>query len=272
MREERLSRFGQIKVYVGKCFRMFRSEKQWKNLISTAIIMGIISLVTSPEMFTAYKATKNGAFAILCACIWIGLFNSVQSICRERDIIKREHRTGLHISSYLLAHVVYEWCLCAVESLIILLILCLKNITHLPEEGLVFFAILDIYLTLLAVVFASDMLALLISCIVKTTNSAMTVMPFVLIVQLVMSGTVFELNGVTELISYLTISKWGLNGIVAIANTSSRVLLQYDFAGGEGADPEAATLLGVWLLLDLFAIVYIAVAILFLRRVDKDQR
>ena len=114
MKDNRISAGGQIRIYAGKCFRLFWSEKQWKKLISTLIIMGIISLVTGDKMFKEYPATKNGAFAVICACIWVGLFNSIQSICRERAIIKREHRTGLRIGSYVMAHFLYELALCAV--------------------------------------------------------------------------------------------------------------------------------------------------------------
>lgn len=62
----------------------------------------------------------------------------------------------------------------------------------------------------------------------------MTVMPFVLIVQLVMSGAVFELSGVTELISKFTISRWGLDAIGSIACTTFAVSSGAMFAGAGG--------------------------------------
>ena len=70
----------------------------------------------------------------------------------------------------------------------------------------------------------------------------MTIMPFVLIIQLVMSGAVFDLKGITEKISYLTLSKWGLDGICAIANTTDTVYMQYQLSGMETAEPEKKTL------------------------------
>ena len=59
----------QTKIYVGKCFRMFVTKKQYKNLISAAMIILLISIVTGNEMFTSYKDTKNGCFAIISACV-----------------------------------------------------------------------------------------------------------------------------------------------------------------------------------------------------------
>ena len=167
MAEKRISGKGQIKVYTGKCFRMFVYEKQWKNLLSALIIILIISLVTGSDMFVTYKDTRTGAFAIVSACIWCGLFNSIRSICRERDIIKREHRTGLRISSYVFAHVIYEMCLSGAEALIVLLVILIRNATHLPPEGVLFPMPIDLYLTIFLIVFSSDMLAILVSCLVK---------------------------------------------------------------------------------------------------------
>ena len=144
----RIGRSEQIRIYVGKCWRLFLNEKQWKNLISTLIITVLISLVTSEDTFVDGVQTKNSCFAIICACIWVGIFNSIQSVCRERPIIKREHRTGLRISSYIGAHVIFEGALCAVEALIILVVVMLKNSSHLPDHGLLFPLAIDLFVTL----------------------------------------------------------------------------------------------------------------------------
>ena len=272
MNDRRISWTGQIRIYLGKCWRLFLNEKQWKNFISSFLIILIICTVTSSDMFREFKDTKNGAFAVICACIWIGLFNSIQSICRERAIIKREHRTGLRISSYLLAHVIYELFLCAVESVIVLVVMLLRNRLHLPPSGLVFPMAIDMYFVLFFVTFGADMIAILISSIVKRENTAMTVMPFVLIIQLVMSGSVFELKGFSEWVSYITLSKWGLDGICAIANTYEHVHNQCDFASVKGCDPTAGNLLKIWAILLGFAVIYIVLSIVVLSQVDKDER
>ena len=271
----RITPMGQVKVYFGKCIRLFINEKQWKSFFSTAIIMLIISMVTSKQMFVDYAPTKTGAFTVVCACIWVGLFNSIQSICRERAIIKREYRTGLLISSYIYAHVLYEALLCAIEAAIITLLVIFKNSSHLPPDGLLFGVFIDFYLTFFLVTFSSDMIAVMISSMVKKETTAMTIMPFVLIIQLVMSGGVgFKLTGIAEMISYLTVSKWGLNAILAISNTDWNVYGQFQYAGESGActDPEAGSLLGVWFLLLAFCAGYIFLSILLLKRVDKDER
>lgn len=280
----RINAAGQVKIYLGKCFRLFTNEKQWKNFISALLIVLIISFVTSKDMFVEYLDTKNGAFAVICGCIWIGLFNSIQSICRERAIIKREYRTGLRISSYVIAHVIYELFLCAVETLIVLVVMIIsvyikKDSGEDMPTGVILSFATDMYFTLFLVTFGSDMIALLISCIVKDGNTAMTVMPFVLIIQLVMSGAVFKLEGAGDVISNLTLSKWGLNSIICIANTSNSVKSSYDSAEIfaertylPGCEPEAGKLFGFLGIMLLFTALYILLSMLVLRRVDKDQR
>lgn len=206
------ARLNQVWIYLGKCFRIFRYEKGWKVILFGAIISAIIAWVPGNEMFVYKQQTKNGAFAIVCACIWIGLFNSIQSICRERKIIKREHRTGLHISSYILAHMIYELSLCMIQSVIMVAALLIFR-KDFPTGGVILPAVIEIYISCLLTMYAADVLGIAVSSFVKSENAAMAAMPFVLIVQLVLAGTIFELSGSVEAVSNLTISKWAVEAI-----------------------------------------------------------
>ena len=98
----------------------------------------------------------------------------------------------------------------------------------------------------------------------------MMIMPFVLVVQLVMSGVVFALEGISELVSHLTASRWGVEAINTIARTDKTVNFQAAWA--DAGDGGAGVLCMDWLILLVFSAVYIAIAILMLRRVDKDER
>lgn len=275
METKRISRFGQVGIYVGKCYRAFWNEKSWKTFISAAIITIIIASVTGENTFVTFRDTKNGAFALVCACIWIGLFNSIQSICKERAIIKREHRTGLHISSYVLAHMIYEMLLSFCEAIIVTLIIYIKNWGHTPEEPLIFPAGMELLVTFFLIIFTSDALGLAISSIVKTSNTAMTVMPFVLIIQLVMSGMIFELSGISEKISKFTISKWGLEAICSTANVNELKLdafIVITEAMEKDYEHSSGHLLSIWMVLILFLILYGIISVIALKFVDKDKR
>lgn len=215
--DTRTGRLGQTKVYVGKFFRIFVNEKDWKVIIFAVVISFILSAVLGDSMFQLKEGTREGFFAIVSSCIWIGIFNSIQNICRERQIIKREHRTGLHITSYVAAHLIYQGIICAVQTLAMVIIYGI--FTPFPEQGLVFGSFyVDLYITFFLIVYASDVLGLAVSSLVKTTTAAMTVMPFILIVQLIFSGSIFPLTGAAKTISNLTISKWGQRALCIEAN------------------------------------------------------
>lgn len=295
MSEPRVSRLGQIKIYTGKCFRIFFHEKGWKVILFAAVIAGVITYVLSEHIFEINDDTKTGCFAIVCACIWIGIFNSIQSICREREIIKREHRTGLHISSYIIAHMIYEMAVCLVQAVIVTGILA--AFVELPEEGLFFDIHIEYFISIFLIIYASDVLGIAVSSIVKTETAAMTVMPFVLIIQLVFSGAIFSLSGPSQALSYLTLSRWGMAAMGTSADLNmlpTNVTLQkfdwytsrnyvgerYDSLHEVVKEQEydmdyefyPGHLINVWLILIGYTALYGAVSIISLEFVDKDKR
>ena len=105
----------QTVIYLGKLFRMFIFQNDWKVLPMSAVIAGLVSFAVGKNLFRTMEGTLTGTFALSCVCIWNGFFNSIQSVCRERAIIKREHRSGLHISSYVAAHMIYQSLLCVLQ-------------------------------------------------------------------------------------------------------------------------------------------------------------
>lgn len=207
-------RVRQTFVYLGKLFRMFIFRNDWKVMPMAAFIAGLVSFVVGKKMNISMEGTLRGAFAISCICIWNGLFNSIQVICRERPIIKREHRSGLHMTSYVFAHMLYQAFLCASQAFITLTVMLLAKV-KMPSVGYVVHPLVDLLVTLFLVTYAADMIALFVSSLVKNTTTAMTVVPFLLIFQLIFSGGFFSLTGNAYKMSYFTVSKWGLTALCA---------------------------------------------------------
>ncbi len=305
-------RLGQIGICLGKLFRLFIYQSDWKVLPMAAIIAGLVAMVVGGSTFVNMEGTQTGTFALTCVCIWNGFFNSIQVICRERAILKREHRAGLHITSYVAAHMIYQMCLCAIQAGVTLFV-CVLVRMPLPETGLLIASpVLEIYLTLFFITYASDMMALMISAIVHTTTTAMTVMPFLLIIQLLFSGGFFSLPASLNSLTDLMISKWGMqalcisgnfNGLpsvtiwntlvsvgggVSLGNgmTLGNVLAMIQENGGRevilqemakmSQNPnynyDLQNLLACWGFLALFSIIYAFIAVVFLEAIDKDKR
>ena len=208
-------RIYQTGIYLGKFFRMFVFQSDWKVMPMSAIIAGLVAMVMGPSLFNNMEGHLMGSFAISCICVWNGFFNSIQVVCRERPIVKREHRSGVHISSYITAHTIYQAFLCLLQTIITLFVFYKMNIKF-PETGVFFSDIfIDLGVTIFLSIFAADMLSLLVSCLVHNTTTAMTVMPFLLIFQLVFSSGFFALPESVTWMSNLTITKWSLTATCA---------------------------------------------------------
>ncbi|MBQ6504190.1 MAG: ABC transporter permease [Flexilinea sp.] len=219
-------RGSQVLIYLGKLLRGFVYQNDWKVMPMAALIAGLVSMVVRRDFFLTMEGTIKGAFALTCVAIWNGCFNSIQVVCRERDIIKREHRSGLHISAYIFAHMIYQAGLCLLQTIITLYV-CKMTGMQFPDGKALFtpWLIVDIGITVFLITYSSDMLSLWVSCITRSTTTAMTVMPFILIFQLVFSGGIFTLPQWAVKVSAVSISNYGLKCITSQADYNSLPLV-----------------------------------------------
>nr|WP_288732093.1 ABC transporter permease [uncultured Anaerobutyricum sp.] len=206
----------QIRIYLGKHFRMFWTKKAWSTFIIAAVISLAVSYVQSKNMFKYNLQTWEGVTVLISACIWIGIFNSVQLICRERGTLKHEHRTGLHMSSYFCSHVIFQTGICFVEAIILLIISC--QFLKYPSQALLINTKFEFLITYFLTMLAADVLGLALSSIVKTSDLAMTVMPFILIFELIFSGAFFSVSGPIGKLSTVTICKYSMTAACISAN------------------------------------------------------
>ena len=179
----------QTSVYFRKIFRIAIREKAWKYLIFATIIASIVVFIVGDGMFSdfGYDSTKSGFFTLASACIWIGIFNSIQSICKEHEIIRAEYRQGMKMSSYIAAHVIWQALLCLAESILVFILCCIKmNFNKSPS--LIISAYSENFVTIYLLTFGAAVLGLMISSISGNPTTAMTIMPFVLIVQLILAA------------------------------------------------------------------------------------
>ena len=244
-------RSAQIAIYLGKNLRIFIYQNDWKVLPMAALIAGLVGMVIRRRFAINMEGTLMGAFAMVCVCIWNGAFNSIQVICRERDVIKREHRSGMHISSYIMAHVIYQAMLCVAQTVVTLYVTGLVGVAY-PEKGIFTqWFLVDFGISMFFITFASDMLSLWISCLSRNTTTAMTIMPFVLIFQLVFSGGMLTLPAWTEPLTHFTISNPGLKVICAQADVNNRPFVTISDVLHKMRDNEIKATITVGQILDL---------------------
>ena len=303
-------RIEQTRIYLKKFLRMFVYQSDWKVLPIGAIIAALVTLVTGKNMFVTMEGTNYGSFALTCACIWNGVFNSIQVVCRERDIVKREHRAGLHTSSYVAAHMIYQLILCVLQTLVTLLVCQIVGV-RFPAQGIITpWGVVDLGITILIITYTADILGLMVSCIVRTPTTAMTIVPFLLIFQLIFNGNFFNL-GRGDFVKNFTISHWGMDCMCTVGRYNTlpmttlwKTMVRFQNADINGETPikdivtyikendqvdafkvwsgqnstvpayEAvpANVWHCWGALLLMLVIFAAVSVIVLRMVDKDKR
>lgn len=225
----------QIQIYTRKFFRTLKKESIISIFIGIIITVLVMS-VTKEGMFSTFEKTRSGFFSLICVCIWIGIFNSIQLVCREKnDIVKDELDKSLNASSYMAAHFIYQFFLCLIQSIIVFAIFMIymsgkSSFTGNPIAYLI---------TIFLIMYSSDAMAFVISSAVPNPIVAMTVMPLLLLIQLVMADVLFELEGISESVANFTISKWGMEAFGKIGNICCNLKSDMDGAVPEipGAKP-----------------------------------
>ena len=139
-----------------------------------------------------------------------------QQICKERNILKREYMTGLHLSSYLLAKLLVLGLVCAVQSVLLVGVFAL--LVGLPESGIFISPLLELLITTFLTALAATSMGLFVSSLFRNADRAMTVAPLLLMPQILFSGLVFDLSGSTEIISWFATCRWAMEGYGTTAN------------------------------------------------------
>ena len=270
----------QVSIYFSKFLRLLINKKSLFFVSEAILLPFIISIAfNANEVFDKYHITRTSSIMFISAALWIGLFNSVTSICNERKVIKFEYQIkGLSLPSYVAARVLTELVLCLAEAVLMIVTIVILY-PHAQGNGsqIVLFGV-----TLFLVIFTSDMLSLLISAFVKKSSQAMTAMPLVLMVQLLFSNFLQSLDEKIPFlvwISHATITRWGTTAFFRIANMNNLVpsqghtdwqVYQKDGVGTYAYDLLA--ILGNWGVLIAFSALFMVATSLVLTSVRKDAR
>ena len=281
MRQNKPSFFSQLWVLTVRSFDILSNDiKHLGMLIVLPILSAIvIIMVGKEEAFLNYEATQVNIFSIVCAVIFIGIFNSIQDVCNERSILKREYMTNLRLDAYICSKLITQFVICSFQTLIIT-IMFFRNFDF-PLQGIVFYSsAIDGYVTILLLMLASAMTGIFISSIVRSAEVANLVAPIVILLQIVFSDNLTDLKGTLEKISYFMLSRWGMSGLSAISRLNEqKSTIQLLFPTFpleiEREINYASTneyLIKVWLVLIIFSLVFTFLSGIVISNVSKDSR
>ena len=280
-----ISVIDELLLLMQESFYILLGEK--RNLIISLLFPAAAGLVTvwigGEKMFVTMEGTRAGCFILICAAIWCGLFNSIQVIVKERPNIRRDYASGaVRIGCYTASRALIQLGLCILQTAILVVSIPMIGEVYdntLPEEALVLSdPILEYYLSLLLVMYAADTLGLMISSFVKSEQLASQLSPYILIVQLLFSGVLFELKEAASGVSAVMLSRWGMEamGNISDLNSIASVIAEkvpgYATPFSEAYEHTPEHLKETWLILVAFCVIPLLAGNLLLHGVSKDGR
>lgn len=271
--------FRQTRILTARYAQLIWNDKQRliMLLLQPVLIAALLAVVAADDVFEIYDGTKSILFALSCAGIWIGLFNSIQEICKERVILKREYMANLKLGAYMLSKYIIQFLIGMVQAALIIAVFTLA--VGKPEQG-IFFGnpLLEMFLLLCLTILSSMAMGFVVSGFVKSGDKAMTAAPFLLIIQLLFSGILFELEGAANKLACLTVSKWSVEGFGSIANLNAlpsklqQEIPSYTREADEMFEFTKAHLGTDMAVLGVFIAVCFILCVIVLRRISKDGR
>ncbi|MEV8403319.1 FHA domain-containing protein [Streptomyces niveus] len=183
-------------------------------------VLGVVSVVIPaefglgpPEPPSKFNGKAGTILLILAVGMcFSGAANSVRELIKERVIYERERATGLSRSAYLMSKVIVLGVITAFQGVI----LCGIGFAPraLPEDGLLMPPAVEMCIVIIALGFTSMMFGLVISSLVKTAEKTMPLLVMFAIVQVVFTGTLFQVYGSPglEQFAWLMPSRWAIAG------------------------------------------------------------
>lgn len=157
--------------------------------------------------FDAQKALLFMAFAV----VLLGCINGVREIVKEEAVYRRERAVNLGIAPYMFSKIVVQGALMLVQCLIVLLIV---NVRAPFQHSILFPPFIELYITLALTALAGLMLGLTISAIAPNTDRAMSIIPLILVPQILFSGAIFALNNpIFQFLGWFFAVHWAMAGM-----------------------------------------------------------
>ena len=271
------NRMRQLRVLSSRYLKLVVNDRQRLLLLlaQAPLLAILISFVADGEQFTQMEMTKSLLFALSCAAFWVGMLNAIQEICKERTVMKREYMTGLSLSSYIISKIWVLGGMCFVQSLMIAAVFGL--FVGMPDEGLLFAPFIEILVTTFLTALASTAMGLFVSSLFTNADRAMTVAPILLMPQILFSGMIFHLEGITEAISLFAVCRFSMEAYGTTANLNNLTTkmqqegLPVEHVPEDFFDFTAGHLTETWFVLIVFTVLFLIGARMVLSKVGKEK-
>lgn len=288
----------QFRILLRRNLRLLAADR--RNLVIMAmqapLIGAILVLVSRASALQEVQASHGRLvlFLVALVAVWFGILCSARELTKERDVYMRERLANLRIAPYLLAKLLVLSAVCAVQSVVLLAVLAVD--VDLSAAVTVFTATgpvavvrgvgaLGFVGALLVTTFCSSLaglgLGLLISAASRTSDRAMSLVPMVLVPQLLLALALVPLPAGMAPLSWLTGARWAMEAFGSIAQlTPPRDFSACTIAGNPLScpvyptvdyDPSMAHVLTTWGVLLAHAALCLVIAGWVLARRDRER-
>jgi hypothetical protein len=223
-------------------------------LLQAPIIGYLMTLVARSDALVGPRASSYDAkivlFMLSTVAVWFGVINAAREITQEAAVYRRERLAGVGIVPYVMSKVLVLSLLVIAQSAALLAVVG-RNV-HFPASGVLLDGTWELYVTTTLTALAGLSLGLAISAWAKTADRAISVVPLVLIPQILFSGVLFPFGSgisTTRILSWFTVSRWAMDAYGTTVNlgrlpplarpaaaefafTRDNLLLRWEILGG----------------------------------------
>jgi ABC-type multidrug transport system ATPase subunit len=203
------------------------------------------------------------------AC-FIGTLNAVREIVKEKSIYTRERAAGLSAGAYLWSKLLVLGALSAIQATLMTVVGLIGR--PMPAHGSVFGnSWIELVLAMAVLAIASMTIGLMISAVVRTSETTLVLLFISVMLQIVLTGGVIPIAGKAgvEQLAWISPSRWGFG---AVASTANLNVLQPGTKPDAVWTHDASTWLTDMGLLILLAVVFAFITYWLLKRAKPGRR
>lgn len=248
---QRAQAISQFKTLTHRYIATILKDRQYLAIIlAQAPIIGLLlSIVYNRRTFTvdimrnaigqvtpdlnAPKATTLTCLLVIVA-LWFGVSNSAREIVKEASIYRRERTVNLQLGPYLASKFSVLIAICLLQNFVMLGVVGLivpYRIKEIVFNGITPISLTPLdgswikaFVTMTAVSVAGVATGLLLSSVVANADRAASIVPIVLIPQVIFSGTLVsypDLPAAGKPLAWLMAGHWGVQAVGGASGTST---------------------------------------------------
>jgi ABC transport system ATP-binding/permease protein len=268
----------QLAVLARRYLAVIAADRQYAAFVALLplVLAGLARLVPGTSGLSVSAAVAAKEFqpsqlmlVLILGGALMGIAASIRELVKERPVYQRERAIGLSLGAYLTSKLLVLGIVTALQATVFTL---LALVGRTPPDSAVLLGspLVEVLVAVAAVTVATMAIGLTISAFIDNADRGMPLLVLVLMLELVVSGGLFPVNGraVLEQLAWLVPSRWAyaMGAATADLNVTSRA----------GADPLWEHSAGRWLLalgvLAGLVVVLVGVTAVLLRRLDPARR